>query len=247
MIGAWSCYNLTFIQVITAMDPFCLPLVLQLLVVVSSDWDAVEGTLYRYQRTSEAHQWNIYGSPITIALGKNGMAWGRGLHDLGDQQGLHKQEGDGRSPAGCFSVGPAFGDLSHQPLANNIPFLLITEDLECIDDPDSHYYNQFVYRHTVKDQDWITSEKMIEIGPLYALGLVIQHNHNPIQSGMGSAIFMHIWRGKGMGTAGCTVMEENNLVDIVSWLDSRQRPCLVQLPLEEYRKQQPLWHLPDLP
>jgi D-alanyl-D-alanine dipeptidase len=63
---------------------------------------------------------------------------------------------------------------------------------------------------------------------------------------MGSAIFMHIWRGKGMGTAGCTIMEENDLIDIISWLDSRQHPYLVQLPLEEYHKKQPLWHLPDL-
>ncbi len=60
------------------MDPFCLRFVLQLLVVVSSDWDAVEGTLYRYQRTVDALQWNVSGPPIAITLGQHGMAWARG-------------------------------------------------------------------------------------------------------------------------------------------------------------------------
>lgn len=224
-------------------DPFCFSLVLQLLVVVSPDWNAIEGTLYRYQRAHSALQWELAGAPIPVTLGKHGMAWGRGLHDLGD----HKREGDGRSPAGLFSVGTAFGDVLHQSFARNIPFLLVTDDLECVDDPRSLYYNQFVTADSVERRDWTTSEKMKEIGSLYALGLVIEHNLNPIEAGMGSAIFMHIWESPGTGTAGCTTMAENDLNEVVAWLDAEQHPCLVQLPFEEYRNKKSQWGLPELP
>ncbi|MBF8262931.1 MAG: hypothetical protein HW387_596 [Parachlamydiales bacterium] len=51
---------------------------------------------------------------------------------------------------------------------------------------------------------------------------------------MGSAIFMHIWRDPGFPTAGCTAMQEKDIGDIVSWLDEKKHPVLVQLPMEEY-------------
>ena len=225
----------------------CLPLMLQLIVVVSADWNAVDGTLYCYQRSNAAHSWELFELPIPVALGKHGMAWGRGLYDLTDQPGLHKEEGDGRSPAGLFSLGTVFGDASHQIHAKNMPFLFVTDDLECIDDPHSKYYNQFVTASSIVSPDWNSSEKMMEIGSLYALGLVVEHNLNPIKSGMGSAIFMHIWRGKGIGTHGCTVMQEKDLNRIVSWLRKEQHPCLVQLPIEIYKNRQSQWNMPEIP
>ena len=195
---------------------------------------------FRYQRDSSSHHWEAVGSPIPVALGRNGMAWGI------DQSGPMKKEGDGRSPAGFFFLGPAFGDAEHLPYAKKIPFLLITEDLECVDDPDSVYYNQFVYANTIEKLDWKSSEKMKEIGPLYALGLVVQYNRDPVIPGRGSAIFMHIWRNKGSGSGGCTTMQENDLQDVISWLDSEQHPCLVQMPLQEYENLKLQWGLPEV-
>ncbi len=230
------------------MNLLSLPLVLQLLVVVSSDWDAMEGTLYRYERSpSSALQWELSVPPIAVTLGKEGMAWGRGLLDLSDEVGLVKKEGDGRAPAGLFALGTAFGDASHRRYAQRMPYLPITADLEYVDDPNSVYYNQFVTARSAKRRDWTSSEKMEEIGSIYALGLVVRHNLDPIEVGMGSAIFMHIWRGKGRPTAGCTAMDERDLNEIVSWLDIESRPCLVQLPLDEYRSKQFAWGLPELP
>ena len=125
--------------------------------------------------------------------------------------------------------------------------MLITDDLECVDDSNSIYYNQLVHSNSIEKKDWNSSEKMKEIGFLYNLGLVIQHNCQPIKQNMGSAIFMHIWRGKGMGTGGCTAMKEKNLNEVVSWLDKAQNPCLVQLPINEYTNLKAKWNLPDLP
>ena len=49
------------------------------------------------------------GEAIPAVVGRNGLAWGRGVRtDLpaGEPQ---KREGDGRAPAGIFKLGPAFG------------------------------------------------------------------------------------------------------------------------------------------
>jgi len=204
----------------------------QLLVVVSPNWDTVEGVLQCYERTSSSHPWETVGPGIPIVLGKKGMAWGRGLWS---QKGMQKEEGDAKSPAGLFSLGTVFGDPSSAPFAKNMPFLPITDDLEFVDDPSSIYYNQFVQVSSSGKRDWKSSEKMNEVGPLYSLGIVVDHNLDPIAPGMGSAIFIHVWRNRGMGTAGCTAMQESDLQQVVSWLDQKKRPCLLQLPKAELK------------
>jgi hypothetical protein len=219
---------------------------LQLLVVITSNWNAHQGFIYSYQRNSSIFPWTIEVGPINVTIGQDGLAWGRGLEDFTYQANLIKKEGDKRSPAGIFHLGTIFGDQKHQKCAKKMPFLLITKDLEYVDDPCSRYYNQFVCETTSK-RDWKSSEKMHEIGFPYALGLVIQHNHNPIKSGSGSAIFMHIWTEHDKGTAGCTAMAEDNLKELISWLDESKYPCIVQLPLKEYNIKKSQWKLPELP
>jgi L,D-peptidoglycan transpeptidase YkuD (ErfK/YbiS/YcfS/YnhG family) len=219
---------------------------LQMLLVVVPGWDATEGLLYQFERTDPGQPWEQIALPIEVNIGKKGIAWGRGSHGQEGLEGLAKIEGDGRSPAGIFSLGPVFGDSVHQSYSQNMPFWLIDPDSECVDDPNSIYYNQLVDVRSVKERDWNSSEKMLQIGFLYALGLVIHHNMDPVEPGMGSAIFMHIWRKKGSGTGGCTAMKEKDLIEVVSWLRQDKHPVLVQLPLEEYARQKNPWQLPDL-
>lgn len=216
------------------MDPSYLSHALQLLVVLTPDWNAKDGTLCRYERTSCSSKWELVAQPISVNIGKNGMAWGRGLHDPSNLPGPIKKEGDGKTPAGIFSLGTVFGDTAHQGFAKKMPFLLIDEHLECVDDPGSIYYNQFVHRPSIQNCDWKSSEKMAEIGRLYNIGIVVQHNTDPIEPAMGSCIFMHLWNETKSGTAGCTAMEEKCLNEIVSWLDSSKKPCILQCPLEAF-------------
>jgi L,D-peptidoglycan transpeptidase YkuD (ErfK/YbiS/YcfS/YnhG family) len=219
-------------------------ILLQLLLVVVPEWSATQGYLYRFERADLNCPWVAVASPIAVSIGKNGMAWGRGMHD--QQAGPVKKESDGKSPAGIFSLGLVFGDEAHQYCAKHMPFLLIDDDLECIDDPHSIHYNRFVRAKSEKNRDWGSSEKMKEIGFVYALGAVIQHNMDPVCPSMGSAIFMHIWRYPNHPTAGCTAMEEKDLIEIVSWLDEKKHPVLVQLPLEEYIRLKNQWQLPSV-
>lgn len=221
-------------------DPPYLPTALQVLLVLTPDWNSVQGVLYRYERPSLQSNWQLAaGSPVPINVGQGGMAWGNG-----SQEQPQKIEGDKKAPAGIFSLGPVFGDRDHRAQAQNMPFLLIDKDLECVDDPSSIHYNQFVDANTVI-RDWKSSEKMQEIGFLYALGIVVGHNTSRV-IGRGSCIFMHIWRDKEKGSHGCTVMEEKHLSEIVSWLNMKKNPCLVQLPLAEYASKKKEWQLPEI-
>ena len=209
----------------------------QLLVVITHDWDAVQGTLQRFE--SDGAAWQKVGEPISIVVGRAGLAWGVGLHP----EIPVKREGDRKAPAGMFKLGPAFG-FSDNPDVQ-MSYLFLDEDTEAVDDSQSIYYNQIVNRHTVSNPDWNSSEKMRQI-PLYEIGLVVQHNWiHPIPL-MGSAIFIHIWRNDHSGTWGCTAMRAEDLYNIISWIDEKKNPVLVQLPIAIYQELQNEWRLPNL-
>src|SRR5262245_39400529 len=71
----------------------------QLILVTTSEWDAVDGEMRRYERDSINDQWKAVGGKTPVVVGRNGMAWGKGLHGDAIGEGPVKQEGDGRSPA----------------------------------------------------------------------------------------------------------------------------------------------------
>ena len=51
----------------------------QMIVVTTPDWNAVEGTLQRYQRGTPQEAWRPAAGGIAIVVGKNGMGWGIGV------------------------------------------------------------------------------------------------------------------------------------------------------------------------
>ncbi len=220
----------------------------QLLVVTTKDWNAVDGQLLRYERAA-GQAWRPVGEKVPVVVGRNGLAWGRGLH--GDPAGLAnasdpiKKEGDGRSPAGIFSLSSAFGYASREQAAKvKLPYVQATKTLECVDDSQSLNYNRVLERGSVAQPDWKSSEQMRRDDELYRWGVVVDHNANPPQAGCGSCIFLHIWQGAGKGTAGCTAMESARIEALLSWLDPQKKPLIVQLPRAEFERFRDLWGLP---
>jgi len=223
----------------------------QMIVVTTPDWSTVEGRLQRYWRTKPGKHWKPVGKPVTIVVGKNGMGWGAGLvptdsPDVRSPQDPVKKEGDGKSPAGVFRLSAAFG-YSALPLQGvRLSYTPLTPTVECVDDVTSKFYNRIVDHATVSP-DWHSSEDMADAGVSYRWGVVIDHNANPPVPGVGSCVFMHIWGGPGIGTAGCTAMPQEQLEPILTWLDPAASPILVQMPLAQYKKLRKTWHLPKLP
>ena len=229
----------------------------QMIVVTTSSWNIVDGRLQRFERNTSHEKWQPVGKPISIVVGKNGMGWGLGLL-ANDAPGIRtvtdpvKKEGDGKSPAGVFALGTAFG-YTPQPLPGlKLPYRSLTASTECVDDVRSKHYNRIVDRSTISS-DWNSSEHMRDAGKAYEWGVVIDHNgtvqgsnsHSPVPAG-GSCVFMHIWGGPGQGTAGCTAMPQSELEGVLLWLDPARKPLLVQLPSADYARLSAGWRLPQI-
>lgn len=220
----------------------------KLIVVVTPDWNAMQGALTRYERRDG--EWIRVSEPIPIVVGRAGMAWDPALARQSDRylrsskSGPIKHEGDGRSPAGVFQLkGETFGFATTLPGA--LRYTQLTPTIECVDDPDSRYYGQIVDRAHVDQVDWKSSEKMSSI-PQYRWGAVVNYNTDQPVRGDGSCIFLHQWSSPAGGTAGCTAMSPQNIEELVRWVGGEARAALLQLPRREYQRLRVRWQLPIL-
>lgn len=195
----------------------------QLLVVSTADWSASSGLLQRYEK--RAGKWHKTGKRIAVKVGKNGLAWGRGLHTVPKHTKRIKREGDGRAPAGIFGLSYAFGDKA---LKLHYPYHRMTSTHHCVDDSRSRYYNQVIDSRKVR-KDYRSFEPMKFPSGLYSYGLFVDHNPERMPRA-GSCIFMHIKKKSGKPTVGCTAMGKPEILRILKWLDQHKRPLLVQAP-----------------
>jgi D-alanyl-D-alanine dipeptidase len=216
----------------------------QIVLVITGDADAQEGTITFFER-EEKQPWEKVGISGPIMVGRTGLANGLGLHNTEDITLPDKVEGDGKSPAGIFSLSNvfAFDSADGSP---EMPFIRVAEALECVDDSKSEYYTQIVNSDSVDKVDWNSSEMMYETTPYYLQGIVAEHNTNAVP-GRGSCIFLHYWKTPGEATAGCTAMKPDLLNQIIQQLDIKKNPALVQLTDEDYKRLKEKWELPEYP
>jgi len=216
----------------------------QLLVVLTADWAAVSGEIRCFEREDRLSGWSEALPRLAAVVGRNGVAWGSGLHGTSSGDGPMKREGDGKAPAGVFRLVEAFGLASpEEAKLTRFPYRQLTDGIECIDDPDSRQYNRLVDVASVNAKDWRNSERMRRIGDVYRWGVVVAHNWQQVP-GAGSCIFLHVWEDAGVGTSGCTAMPEEHVVRVIRWLDRTKVPILVQLPRAEYERLRAAWKLP---
>ncbi len=174
------------------------------------------------------------------------MGWGRGLHDKVSQNHPVKKEGDGRSPVGIYRLCRAFGVAPlNERHKIKLPYYQIDQNSICVDDPESMYYNQIIQKDRIGNKDWQSAENMLEIGEPYCWGIVVELNNEPIRPGCGSCVFIHIWEGEGIPTAGCTAMKEEDIASLLEWLDPQKNPLLVQMPKSVYFQLEKDWNLPE--
>ncbi len=223
----------------------CLAVAKQCIVTTVSDWMGIKGVLQLYERDHAEQQWRGIKPAVDIVVGRNGMGWGRGLQPFRENQKPLKKEGDGKSPAGIFRLSQVFGYLSSDRVQDlKMPYIPITDEWICVDDPHSKHYNQIIRQNHVGEKDWQSAEWMAQVGNPYRWGIVVDHNREPITPGCGSCIFLHIWDGPQVGTSGCTAMKDEDMEQLVYWLDAGKNPLLVQLPIDEYRRLRGEWNLP---
>jgi len=200
----------------------------QLLVTVAPTLNSPTALLWMMERGAGQAEWRSVSEAIPVSIGRDGMAWGRGECDSSVPRGYRvKIEGDGCAPAGVFRILYAFGSSPAAHASSlRLPYVQLTSGHFGVDDGNSRFYNQVVDAGRVQ-RDWQSAEVMLRQDGLYRWGAVIDHNPDHAPSA-GSCIFLHIWRGPGKPTAGCTAMSEVNLLRLLGWLDQAKQPRIAQ-------------------
>lgn len=215
----------------------------QAVVAYTKSWSSSSADLYLYEKNGA--QWGRVEGPIKVRLGRNGLVWGVGIHKAPVGATI-KAEGDGKSPAGIFHIGGAWGDASAIKKHPSLPYRKVTPQDLWVEDSQSPYYNQHLVLPHMPKTTWEQAQQMKQNDEAHSLKLFIAHNPPPKATPYaGSAIFFHIWRGGGSKpTAGCTTMAETDLKRIVARIDPNKLPVYVLLPIAEYKAMRGPWKLP---
>jgi L,D-peptidoglycan transpeptidase YkuD (ErfK/YbiS/YcfS/YnhG family) len=186
-----------------------LLVILQLVVVSVPSADATSGTLQRYERITAAAPWTAVGRPVPISVGAAGVS-------------KDKREGDRRSPAGLFPLGPVFGTAKKAD--PRVAHIRAREGGVCVDDSKSAAYGLITGVDAFpKGATWSSAERLT----MYREAVVVGYNRPP-QRGAGSCIFLHAWSYPGEPTLGCTAMSAGDLALLTGWMQPDRRPTLLQ-------------------
>ena len=231
---------------------------LQAIVVTATDWHQPKAQLRRFERQDYTQRWTLIEEPVvTVSLGRNGMAWGRGLHNIADGAtsktgaakplpGPVKVEGDNRSPAGVFDLGEARGYADQVPDGATWPFLHSGTHARCMDNQRSNAYNTFVEIET-RDPILLPAAELALRSTVFEYMVFVLHNTAPVVRGAGSCVFLHVWASEQQPTHGCIAMSRDDLASLITWFALEKRPVLVQLPVEQHQTFHKAWSLPDPP
>jgi L,D-peptidoglycan transpeptidase YkuD (ErfK/YbiS/YcfS/YnhG family) len=217
----------------------------QLVLVLTPDWNSDHGKLRRFDRSGEG--WQAVGGEVAVTVGRAGSAWGLGLHPA-QAQGPQKLEGDGRSPAGVFAIGAAFG--YPDKVETGLKYEAMDADDWCVDVPGSPLYNRIVdAREVGAEAVQGSSEPMrrdlhANGDQRYRIGFVIEHNAAGADHG-GSCIFGHVWKSPADATSGCTAMSDEDMQALLRWLDRKRTPRFVLLTEAEFARLRAEWRLPQ--
>ena len=158
-----------------------------------------------YQKGELHFQSKIY----KCALGRNGIK-------------KKKQEGDGCTPEGTYSLGPLYYRSDRieklKTFFNNIP---IEKNMFWSDHPRSEHYNKLI---RFKDYSY---ENLYKENHTYDIILVINYNISPIIKGKGSAIFLHLAKTDFSPTSGCIALKKKCLLEILEKLNINDKIRIV--------------------
>jgi len=180
----------------------------QLLIAQNKSSEATTGLLYSYVLSEQG--WEVGQKTLIVNFGKTGIA-----------APGQKREGDGRTPAGAFAIGSAFGYQTD--LETNLPFITLNENHFWDSESSSPTYNQLLEERPAGNN----YEVMRRQDHLYEYGLVICYNMEPAIPNHGSAIFIHVERRPGSPTLGCISMAREPLRQLIEWLEPEKQPFIV--------------------
>lgn len=161
---------------------------------------------------------------MNLILRDQELSWGNNIFPCAwGREGIRsaKVEGDGATPTGCFPFRRVFYRPDRiEPPQTHLPLKAISLDDGWCDDPTDLAYNQLISlpypaRH----------EKLWREDSVYDLILVVGYNDDPVISGKGSAIFVHLIRPQATPTQGCVALSQENLLKVLQ--EAKPESCLI--------------------
>jgi L,D-peptidoglycan transpeptidase YkuD (ErfK/YbiS/YcfS/YnhG family) len=183
----------------------------QVLVVRSEPGRPQHATVQRFERARDG--WHELGT-MAAMVGRSGIV-----------AATAKREGDGGTPAGVHTIGPAFGYAA--TCATKLAYRQATAQDWWIDEPGSPAYNTWV-----TGKPAVSAEAMRRDDAQYELGAVLGWNTSPVVPGRGSAIFLHVWQGPDEPTSGCVALARSDVATLLAWLDAGRDPRVVVIAAE---------------
>ena len=180
----------------------------QAIVVLADDRGPGQVKILAWER--EGVWWVNKFSVMPAVIGRSGFA-----------APGEKEEGDGYTPSGTFPLKRTFGYAPR--VETGLDYQQATEQDFWVDDPASGQYNQWV-----KGAPQANSYEVLKrADKLYKYAAVIEYNTEPVVPGKGSAIFLHVWRGRETPTAGCVATSAKNVRKLLKWLDLSKKPIII--------------------
>lgn len=217
----------------------------QLVVVVTPDWAAAKGVLHRLVRDGADGTWREAGEPVPCALGRKGLGVGRGLSLA--LAGPAKREGDGRTPAGLFSLPEAFGYAGPEEARKKgvrLPYVAVTDRSACVTDPDSSLFGRIAGPEKRASAKVEHQDRMWRTDRANVWGVVIGHNRIDPTAKAGTCLFVNVRPAGGPPTGGSIGLPEPAVAALAAWLDPAADPLLLVVPAKIYAALRTAWKLP---
>lgn len=217
----------------------------QLVLVTAQDFAATKGLLRRFSRQGPDAPWREEGAATPCTLGRHGLGIGRGLVPLSG--GPEKKQGDGRTPAGLFSLPEAFGyaDAAAAKAAGvRLPYQPLTDRTACVTDAASPLFGRVVGPDARTAAGVTRQERMVRDDRANVWGVVIGHNRDASDPGAGACVFLNMRPASGQPTGGAVGCPEEVAAGIAAWLDPAAAPVVAVLPERLYREGRQGWGLP---
>lgn len=136
-----------------------------------------------------------------------------------------KREGDGKTPSGIYHLRECWyrPDKLEKP-HTGLPLRVITMQDGWCDDPAHPDYNRHVILPFAASH-----EVMWRDDDAYNLVIPISYNDDPVVSGRGSAIFLHVAQPDYRGTEGCVALAKADWLAVIALLDG---DSTIEIPVE---------------
>lgn len=190
----------------------------QLVLVLGDSMNSFKTDIYTFEKKED--RWSEVFPAIRGVAGLKGFS-------------EDKREGDHKTPVGLYGFDFMFGKKINPGVKYR--YVKTSKQDYWIDDSDSEDYNTL--QHTADDphKKWKSFERMLREDTRYDYGAVISYNTDERVPGLGSAIFMHIYKNANTGTEGCVAMSQRELLNVLKWLDPEKKPAILIIPKEEFK------------